>query len=320
MVSLTHSVWLLTNFLFLILRIDGPTTNDFPMAFDELPSYTGQLNFTNTLQFHQEGGHLQGIQKYRNDRLFLSGSSDSKAYLVEVALDGAHQTIGVYELMSAPFRHAGGFQVFDQYLAIGVEDNIKRTVSKVMIYDLEQDEHSRTKPIYTLRREGDYERVTAGAVGMAAYKEFMVLAVANWDSRNIDIYACPLEAFHLKTGSFELISSISAASLNKENWSDSRWLSYQNINLFADRKEDLFLVGFAKDREDRQVADLFELSLDLSGNKSAGLRKINSRVFQTTDGVDFKAGAGMSVDKSGKLSLVACPYQIQDTTVINQFQ
>ena len=79
-------------------------------------------------------------------------------------------------------------------------------------------------------------------------------------------------------------------------------------------------MGFAKDQKDQQVADLFEISLDLSENESADLRKINSKVFQTTDGVYFKAGAGISVDKAGKLSLVACPYQIKDNTVINHFQ
>ncbi|MEX0882218.1 MAG: hypothetical protein WDZ72_01970, partial [Cyclobacteriaceae bacterium] len=243
-----------------------------------------------------------------------------KSYMVEVKLNKDNQTANIIELMPEPFRHAGGFQVFDHYLAVGIEDNIQRTISKVMVYDLAQNENIWSQPLYAIQREGEYERVTAGAVGITSYKENMVLAVANWDSRDIDLYSCPLEAFNLKKGSFKLINSISTSSLPKENWSDPQWLSYQNINLFSDREGGLFLVGFAKDQQDRQVADLFELTFDLSGIENLALRKLNSKVFQTTDGVDFKAGAGISVDKSGRISLVACPYQIKENTTINQFQ
>ncbi|MEX2513067.1 MAG: hypothetical protein WD398_09185 [Cyclobacteriaceae bacterium] len=311
MMSLLYFFWFIAKSYYLILAIQGPIAPDFPKAFDALAITPHEITFTNLIPFDQNGGHLQGIQKYGENRLFLSGSSQSKSFLVEVELDQFNKITRIIELMPEPFRHAGGFQVFDHYLAIGIEDNVKRTISKVMVYDLEQSENIWSQPMYAIQREGEYERVTAGAVGITSYRENMILAVANWDSRNIDLYFCPLKTFQMGKGEFKWKNSIS---------SDLHWLSYQNINLFTDLKGGLYLVGLANNSEGQQVADLFQLVVDPSGIEKAALHKIQTKVFHTTDGVDFKAGAGISLGDSGEIHLVACPYQIEEITIINQFQ
>lgn len=287
----------------------------FEQVFHDLPTEPTQTIF---LEYHRtfdpSGGHLQGIQRWGDSLLYLSGSTETHSYMA-LGNTQSNRILGVDRLMPAPFRHAGGFQIYSRYLAVGIEDNQKRTISRVQIYDL-QAANPWDLPRYTLPREGAYERVTAGAVGLTAYRKKLWLLVANWDSRNLDIYSCPKAAFEKGSGSFVLEFSLDMKAHSRSSWSDPVWNSYQNINLFTDQQERLYLVGTGRDEQGNHYADLFELLLHTPG---ATIQKLAGKVFYPGQPVDFKAAAGLVMGTDGSLELIGAPYQLEDRTRIDVF-
>ena len=303
---------------------------DFPMAFKQLSSQAENLEFTNTIQFDGTGGHLQGIQLHKeNDQIFayISGSSTTKSYMVKVDLKSPAKVMAIDELMSEPYRHAGGFQIFDNYLAVGIEDNYKRTSSLIRVYNLSGTKKDWSKPLYTIHRAGDFERFTAGAVGMTQYNDEILLAVANWNSINIDFYSCPSADFYSGVGEFHQIGGLTPTEVSTIDWSDSSWRSYQNINLFSDAKEGLYLVGFAREGKDQNLADVFLVTFtdtlpsrdsNLVFKRSIQIQKTQTRIFDCGGRTDFRAGAGLSII-DGTLVLISSPDQIKSNTSLNTF-
>ncbi|EPR66862.1 hypothetical protein [Cyclobacterium qasimii] len=307
-------------FTVLPLPISKTTTDsikitDFTKAFEDLNTLPASFLVTNNISYNAEGGHLQGIQLYKDHTAYLSGSSEDLSYMVKMELGEQSKVVSIDTLMKAPLRHAGGFQIFDQYLAVGIEDNKKRNLAYLQVYNLEA-ENPFDKPIYTIERKGDYERVTAGAVGITAFQGQVLILVANWDSRVLDFYSCPEQDFYAGKGKFTFKSAIEVKGPSRTKWSDPYWLSYQNLNLFSDQKDQLYMVGTAKNDEGEQVADLFHLQL---ASSSAKITKINSKVFDTNTSVDFKAAAGLNIAVSGSLILAAAPYHLEKNTTINLF-
>lgn len=293
----------------------SPLLPDFKQAFEELSSRPSRtMVLKNDLTFPADGGHLQGIQRHGESTLFMSGSAETISYMVSADLSG-EQTIAIDTLMNSPFRHAGGFQVFGHYLAVGIEDNQKRTVSVIRIYDLNA-RNPWADPIYTVQRTGAFERVTAGAVGLTAYRQQIWLLVANWDSKNLDVYTCPEGEFYRGTADFKLEISIDTGTEPRSSWSDPNWYSYQNINLFTDQKDQLYLVGTTKIHNEKQVADLYQLDVSSS---PARIHKLSSKRFYPGETVDFKAAAGFVLTEDGGLELLAAPYQLGNETRIEVF-
>lgn len=313
--------------------------------FNQLPSHPMALPLKRDLAFDESGGHIQGIQLFLQDgeiSAFLAGSSKDVAYVAQLSLGKEAQVETIDTLMLSPYRHAGGFQIYDQYLAVGIEDNNARTTSKVMIYDLGIGRNW-DKPIYTLERNGPYERSTAGAIGITRYRDEVILVVADWNARNLDFYSCPFVSLEKKTGHFTQIGSLETASLEKNLWSDSLWHSYQNINLLSD-ESGLYAIALGRDVEDNQVADLFSITLEASiGNqiispvetdsqnqftslalvnkfspREISLKKISTNQFQCQDGSDFRAGAGIFYSGTG-LILAAAPNHMDNLSSINLF-
>ncbi|WP_114751812.1 hypothetical protein [Pleomorphovibrio marinus] len=321
-------------------KVDSNVELSLERKFLSLPKTPISLSIKGEAIALNEGGHLQGIQYYNsngNPMVYLSGSSDQIAYLLKGEIQPNHiQKLTTDTLMVNPYRHAGGFQIFNHYLAIGIEDNHLRDKSKILIYDLASAEPWEN-PIYTIYRAGEKERVTAGAVGIVEFKNEILLAVGNWDAKEIDFYACDARAFYKNQGEFYFKGTFS--SVERGNY---EWLSYQNVNLFSE-KESLYLVGLARDEEGFHVADLFglqftedELSkvtfsitasnasggskpLEHTQGKKVELVKIASRNFHCEEGADFKAGAGMFFQE-GKLGLLASPYQAEKGSKINLFR
>ncbi len=291
-----------------------PKVADFEVAFNGLAASPDRITFTHNLSFDQQGGHLQGIQRYRENTLYLSGSSSNYSYLISGDLEQKRLT-AVDTLLLSPFRHAGGFQIYDRFLAVGIEDNQKRDLSKVKVYDLEKDRPWQN-PLVSLERKGAPERVTAGAVGFTAFKGKMWLLVANWDSRVLDFYACSEQDFYDGNIDFRLKMSMEMSGQNRQDWVNPDWLSYQNLNLFTDAKEQLYLAGTAQTTDGKQVADLFRLTPDPDNPL---LIKISSKTFLPSETVNFKAAAGLQITSEGRLLLLGAPYQIADKTVIDVF-
>ncbi len=292
--------------------------NSLITDFKILDSKPEIISFSNTLNINNSGGHLQGIQTIETNEgkyFILSGSSDSYSYSAVVKQVDRNEVISVNKLMDKPFKHAGGFQMFQNYMAVGIEDNDAKDKAKVCIYDISNPENPSAEPIAIIEREGKPLRSTAGCVGMTKYDDKIILAVGDWDTKNIDFYSCKSAEF--PKGHFEFFHSVNSESISKENWIDDKWLPYQNINLFSFNNDELYLVGLGQNNKNENVADLFKLKYDGEGKFS--ITKIASKTFNTEKEVSFKAGAGAVINSNGKLEIIACGYNIHQISYLNYF-
>jgi hypothetical protein len=286
--------------------------------FKNLDSNPKIITYSNPLEINNSGGHLQGIQHLQNktgNYFILSGSSDSYSYYTVVKQNDKNEVVSVNKLMDKPFKHAGGFQVFQNYMAVGIEDNDTKSKSKVCIYDISNPEIPTEKPVSEIERSGSILRSTAGCVGITKYRDKILLAVGDWDTKNIDFYSCKSAEF--PKGHFELFFSLNTETSNRENWIDSNWLPYQNINLISTVEDELYLIGLGQNNKNENVADLFQITDDGTGKFK--LIKQASKTFNCENEVNFKAGAGAVIDNNGKLGIIACGYNIHPISYLNYF-
>jgi hypothetical protein len=243
-----------------------------------------------------EGGHLQGVQAFQRDGrdlLLLSGSADSFSYLITVDLSVTNRTAVLTKLLDAPYRHAGGFQMVDgRFVAIGLEDNHARDKSKIWVLDMAAD-HSRQRriPLIEIERAGEIKRSTAGAVAMARFGERHLLIVGGWDSATLDFYESNGSPLDDERCRFQMRETWSAALADRSDWSDTRFGSYQNINLITDKDGRCFLAAFCREG-DADRLDVHELRMGKDTPTSHRLRKRASRQFHCAK-TNFKAGAGL---------------------------
>lgn len=292
----------------------GPTPADtaeqnlFVRAFLDIPAEAQTVRIGNQLEVNDEGGHLQGVQLIdfgEQAYAVLSGSSSTYAYLATARLDEKGQVIGVHRLLEKPFKHAGGFQIHDGLLAVGIEDNEARDRSKVFVYRLDDPEAAPTAPLAVIERQGDYERATAGAVGLTKEGNRLLVVVGNWGSRDLDFYTAAYPPPDSQALSFAQVYTIDTKTVDKSDWSDPDWLSYQNINLFLDKDEKLYLIGMTSDSQDQDAADLYELLID-QNDRPFQLRKLATRRFPGREQTKFRWGSGIYRTPDGQLRIVAC--------------
>ena len=306
-------------FLFLTLLIfstKAQNTADFVADFNAIRSKPVEISFSNQLRVNNKGGHLQGIQRFENkngEYFFLSGSSENESYCAVIKTTPEKKVIQITNFFEKPFKHAGGFQIFENYMAVGIEDNDKKDKSKVCIYDISNPEEMLGKPKLIIDRAGEPLRNTAGCVGITFYNNKYLIAVGDWDTKHIDFYA---SNFSNNTENIpEKISSIDIEKVSKVGWINNEWNSYQNINLF-NINNNLYLIGLGQNAKSENIADLFEVTKETSGNFR--LKKVAAKTFKCTGNCNFKAGAGIEF-KEGEILLFACPYNIGKTSFINAF-
>lgn len=293
--------------------------NAIVSKFENINKIPTIIRFTNTLEINNNGGHLQGVQITQVEGIeyaVLSGSSDSYSYYSVVKLGNKNEVISVNKLMDKPFKHAGGFQIFQNYLAVGIEDNSAKDKSKVCIYDISDPENPNVNPISVIERVGEPMRSTAGCVGITKYKNKALIAVGDWDTRNIDFYSCAFG--EIEKNNFEKIYSIDAENQSKEGWINKNWYSYQNINLFTFNKDELYLVGLGKNEQDENMADLYRLNEKESNNFI--LIKIASKIFNCTNECNFKAGAGVVFSERSEMKIISCAYNFENRSHLNLFE
>ncbi len=248
------------------------------------------VSVSNEFPLNQEGGHLQGIQSFSTkDENFavVSGSSDSHAYYAAIVLGDHPKTTFINLMAKKPMKHAGGFQISDSYLAIGIEDNEARDRSVIHLYQLPESLYSATHPIAEISREGPYERSTAGCVAICTVRSQVLIVVGNWHTRQLDFYVGnhPIQ----KGQTLPLVSTITPSKADRSEWCDTSWSSYQNINLYH-HDETLYLVGLASHQPDKNVVDLFALQGTTKG--SFRLVKIATKLLNK-HGSDFSLGGGV---------------------------
>ena len=287
-------------------------------SFQKIKEEAKVITVINTLEVNNNGGHIQGIQllPFQNEKYaILTGSSDSYSYYSVMKLGDENKVLSVNRLMDKPFKHAGGCQIFQNYLAVGIEDNDAKNKSKVCVFEISNPEKPSTKPVAVIERTGEPYRSTAGCMGITKYKNKLVLAVGDWDTKHIDFYSCKFN--HIKENEFRLISSVEVAGISREGWINDSWSAYQNINLFTFNKNELYLVGLGQNSSGENVADLFRLTEDETGNFN--FKKIAAKKFDCEKEASFKAAAGVSLTNNNVFNVVSVGYHIENKTYLNYF-
>ena len=258
------------------------------------------------------GGHLQGIQQATiagRPFAILSGSSSAESYLALIALgETGGRVVAIKPLLAQPFKHAGGFQVCGDYLAVGIEDDKARDTSRIWILELAQLLEAGTpKPAIEIERRGAYKRATAGAVGMAKVDGHHLLCVGTWDSATIDIYVSNGKPLNDSACGFAFRETWDVTKADCSDWSDSEFASYQNLNLIVDGDDRVFLVGFARSGND-DVMDVFEVQLQADVPVERRLMKRCRHVMKGRR-TSFQHGAGLAIVGANTVNVLSCGYR-----------
>lgn len=296
-------VWMVLCICLCLNSASSQTLENVPIAFELLRNKAEVILIENDLDVPTEKGHLQGVQWMEADgdgKLMISGSSKHLAYLLKIDLASANAE-RLIPLMKDPFRHAGGMQVSDPYLVVGIEDNVLKTTSQVRIYNYHEETWDETEPVLTIERHGTAKQQTAGATGILALEDFHLVVVANWDSRTWDFYKV-----NLREGQQKPLWSFKAPT---------DWASYQSINLLKD-KEAIYAVGFYG-KGKRGFADLILVS-PLESFEPI-LSKVSAKKFQCKGGVDFNTAVGLQIDQEGYLHVWATQRDALKRIAINRF-
>ena len=290
---------------------------DVGKLFSQLPSDPEKLVLINRIPINNEGGHLQGVQPYEfkgEEYVFFSGSSSTYGYLAVARGDEVRK---LHRLMFKPFKHAGGFQIHRDWLAVGVEDNDARNASVVQIYKLGDPLSDLKEPVAVIERSGERERATAGAVAIHHHQDALWVVVGDWSNRHMDFYKADISSIDSKI-QFHKTGEVDMTNHPKVGWKDPVTRPFQNINLFR-LKDQLYLVGLAGDEDaNGNVIDVFTVN-DLSGS-SPVLTKVYSRMFKAFPDTRFRWGAGVSFNGQDGLSLYSCGENIRSTIAVSVYR
>lgn len=296
--------------MFLLASISQGRAAETPaveQAFQSIPvSITNTVSAKNSIKIPSKGGHLQGVQRLAEGSYLLSGSSSQIAYLAQI---NGTTVDGFRELMAKPFRHAGGFQVNGKWFAIGIEDNAARNQSVIHIYHLGDDRVVPDSPSAIIERKGDYQRVTAGAVGVSEARPRLWIVVGDWDSRHLDFYSGESDGTNI-----ELSFSIEAADLDRSLWIDNKWFGYQNLNLFS-QDGLLYLIGTTSMSKTTGVADLFLVDIAMPGLVKVGAKRLSAKRHN-----QLRWGGGVFRDNVGNFTIMATEKNIRGITSIVEYQ
>ena len=175
-------------------NISKINNNNIVNSFLNINTSPKIVTCNNSLESSICGGHLQGIQlmNYAEEEyIILSGSSKYYSYYSIIKLGEINQVLSINKIFTKPFSHAGGFQLYNDYLAIGIEDNFRRDRSKICIFKIKNPRDPPQKPIAIIERKGKKRRYTAGCVGITKFKGNILVLVSDYNCQNLDLYICP---------------------------------------------------------------------------------------------------------------------------------
>lgn len=261
------------------------------------------------------GGHLQGIQLHGNN-LFISGSSNRVAYLaVFKKEDDNFRFLGIKKLAEAPLNHAGGFQIADNWLAVGIEDPKKKKRSIVQFIDVSNAKTISAPPVYSLERKGEFKLSTAGAVALLKRADHFLLAVGSWDCTTIDLYTSNFLDPYKEYFEFELWTSWDSREAIRKNWTEKSYCNYQNLQLTED-STGVYITGFCRARNGADQADVYRVNTDSDPYEL--LQKVASYTVQTKGEVTFRNGAGFC-NYNGNPSIISLGRNLSPNTQIQIF-
>ncbi len=305
--------------IILSLRANAQNTC-IPELFMNISTEPQIIFCKNELEVNNQGGHLQGVQLLVKDQVeyaILSGSSSTYAYYSVAKLDSCNQVLSVNELMHKPFKHAGGIQLYNDLMVVGIEDNDAKDKSKVCIYKIENPHNPPVKPLAMMERYGEPFRSTAGCIAVNKIGNRYLIIVGDWDTKHLDFYLCDEHRLKQNLEAFEKVYIIDTEKMDRSAWPDEEWHSYQNINLLKDTDGKLYLFGFGRNVQNENIADLF--LLEHKDLREFSLRKLVSRKFNCKEGADFRSGAGIFLQPDGKLKVISSGSHINDSLVLNVF-
>lgn len=277
--------------------------------FDFHPEKSSFISLRNEQDIPNKGGHIQGVQLYQKgdeSYYFFTGSSANQSYLAIADVE-TQKVISVQKLLDDPYRHAGGFQIIDDLLFVGIEDNVEKEKSWVLGYRILDPAKGELALLTKIKREGLYKKATAGSVAATKTKHHLWICVGNWDNHDLDVYQLALDQLGNSETIPELRFSINSEKLNRSNWVEKSWFSYQNINFFWNN-ESLFLAAMAEERlGGKQLLDIFSCDVE---KDELGLKKVFHQKFPKKGEAGFRWGGGVYVDETAKLKLMACGEQI----------
>lgn len=301
------------------LFLKSQQLQNIPKAISEIGDQIQTLPFsTKGFDIPRSQGHYQGIQFHpQGSYAYISGSSANRAYQLIIDIKKKASVRQVHIFDQDPYRHAGGIQIYKQYLIVGVEDNAKRTISKIQIYDLNPTPFQ-PKKLIEIPRNGDYEVSTAGAVAMTKSDNFYYLIVGSWDCQTLDIYKSNGKALEDSDCAFSKEATWVRNTSDRSEWSDPEFSSYQNLNLLSDNKGNLFLLGFAQTGK-KEVVDVFEVSTLSPLLNNRRIRKVMRKEIPLKK-TTFKAGGGSFINNQGKINIFACHHRKSIIEIVGDFE
>ncbi len=225
-----------------------------------------------------------------------------------------NSVISVNSILLKPYKHAGGFQISNNLMAIGVEDNSARDKSKIFIYSIDNPEEPPQEPLAIIERSGAEKRATAGCVGIIEISDYILIIVGDWDTENLDFYRINKNMLGTEEGILKLVYSIDMKKANKSEWVNDNWLPYQNINFIKDSSENLYLAGMSSNSNNENILDVFRIeNIDYS---KFSLTKILTKKFPFNEHAKFQWGAGIYFSRNSQLKIYSCSANIDEKSKI----
>jgi len=311
----------LANVVSTFSQVNTATSDLIISSLERLKEAPVSIIFQNNKQINNQGGHLQGIQYInyeQNDYYVLSGSSGDYSYYSVVKTGKDNLVISINKIMEKPFKHAGGFQIFKNLMAIGVEDNDAKNRSKVFIFNFNNPEKPPEEPLAIIDRMGASNRATAGCVGITIHSDKVLVVVGDWDTEHLDFYRIDRKKLGQDGETLKLEYSIDTRKMDKTGWIDEKWLAYQNVNFIQDDFHNLYLAGMTSDENDENILDLYKI--ETSNLSSFKLLKIYTRKFKQNERTKFRWGAGVYVMDDHRIILVSCGEHIEENVMIHIYE
>lgn len=292
------------------------TVKDVIAAFNKINTQSKKIKFSKQgVKIPKKGGHYQGVQVTQNKAgkryAFISGSSAKVSYYFTVALavtfDEINKVIAYKELQPKPMNHAGGFQIIQDKLFVGIEDDNARMISNISVYDIGDPTNTNNRPILNIERKGLYQKATAGAVAITDYEDKHLLFVGTWDNATIDIYWSNGKALTDSKCTFKQQFSWIAEEANRTKWVTPTYGSYQNMNFIKQQDGKLFLIAFCETADGKNIADLFEVTPSSGVPINEWLVKKASKTFNCQK-TSFRSGSGVFITPQGQMEIYSCTH------------
>ncbi|MBK5721412.1 hypothetical protein JGH11_11055 [Dysgonomonas sp. Marseille-P4677] len=233
--------------------------------------------------------HQQGLCRV-NNYFFISGSVTGSELPYIYGINAAGGNFTIY-INANEYRHAGGLQVAENILAVGIEEYDKTGLSvytdrsRIYFYDLERNH---LLPGYIQRKD------LGSAVGIIRRNGQWILAVRGKGSTEFYV-----SDDITQTGTISSDGLPTTCGFRKISKIATR--DYQSISLFLDEKNELYMVGMPDGSSNHDKCWMFHLSVTLTTEDKVNTintaQEVAYKHFKRDgDGPRFKWAAGAYFD------------------------